>query len=93
MQPPFRNIDCRNYAPVDVVKGICHVRKHMVPADDPCCEKFERLPKCKCCRNYRAGDQEYTGVCEVTLPETMAYPDMCAVTCEWFDCCADDERV
>ena len=26
MEPRYRNLDCRNYAPVDVAKGICHVR-------------------------------------------------------------------
>ena len=44
MTQPAKNVECRNYAPVDVVKGICHRRKQMVLADDPCCENFQPVP-------------------------------------------------
>ena len=87
-----KNMDCRNYAPVDVVKGLCHVRKQMVLADGQSCEFFEKLPKCKHCANYTPGAQEYLGTCAAspttgvssTEPRPMTYPDLSAVTCEWF---------
>jgi hypothetical protein len=34
-----RNLDCRNYAPVDVVKGVCHASKLIVLADGETCER------------------------------------------------------
>jgi 4-hydroxyphenylacetate decarboxylase small subunit len=84
MEPRFRNLDCRNYAPVDVAKGICHVRKQVVLADGATCERFECLPKCRHCVNYAASLEEYLGTCEATPTQPMAYPDLSAVTCEWF---------
>ena len=33
MESKTRNLDCRNYASVDVAKGICHMHKQMVLAD------------------------------------------------------------
>ncbi len=80
----FRKLDCRNYAAVDVVKGLCHVRKHMVPADGPPCEFFEKLPKCKHCARYTPSAQEYLGTCTASPTHPMTYPDLSGVTCEWF---------
>ena len=37
--------DCRNFAPVDVAKGICHRTKNMVPADGDQCEECVATPK------------------------------------------------
>ena len=84
MKPGFRNLDCRNYAPVDVAKGICHVRKQMVLADGDACELFDCLPKCQHCANYTPGPEEYLGTCEATPNRPMAYADLSAVTCTWF---------
>jgi 4-hydroxyphenylacetate decarboxylase small subunit len=79
-----KNQDCRNYAPLDVAKGICHVRKQVVLADDKACEFFVQLPKCKCCGKYIPGEEEYLGICNASPSRPMAYPDLVAVTCEWF---------
>jgi 4-hydroxyphenylacetate decarboxylase small subunit len=84
MERRTRNLDCRNYAPVDVAKGICHVRKQMVLADDEACEQFERLPKCRHCANYTPRPEQYLGTCGATPVRAMAYPDLSAVTCNWF---------
>ncbi len=84
MQPTFKKIDCRNFAPVDVAKGFCHVRKQMVLADGETCEFFEKLPKCKHCLHYLPGAQEYLGVCGAVETRPMTYPDLIGVTCEWF---------
>ena len=37
--------DCRNFAPVDVAKGICHRTKNMVPADGDRCEECVATPR------------------------------------------------
>jgi len=83
MEPIYQNLDCRNYAPVDVAKGICHARKQVVLADGDACELFDRLPKCRHCANYTRGPDEYLGICEATPTRPMAYPDLSAVTCDW----------
>ena len=84
MEPGTRHLDCRNFAPVDVAKGICHARKEMVLADGESCELFERLPKCRHCASYTPGAEAYLGTCEATPTRPMAYPDLSAVTCGWF---------
>ena len=79
--------DCRNFAPVDVAKGICHRTKEMVASDGDHCESCVATPKCRGCKNF-TGDKERIelGVCEAStaVPKFFAYPDMVAVTCEWF---------
>lgn len=84
MELKCKNQDCRNYAPVDVVKGICHVRKETVFADGESCELFEKLPKCKHCQKYTPGKEEYIGLCEASPTKPMTYPDLTSVTCEHF---------
>ena len=84
MKQIHKNMDCRNYAPVDVVKGICHMRKQLVLADDKACEMFEKLPKCKHCVKYTPGDEEYLGICTASPTHAMTYPDLVSITCEWF---------
>ena len=84
MQQQYKNMDCQNYAPVDVAKGICHMRKQMVLADGEACEMFEKLPKCKHCVNYSSSEDEYLGTCGASSTQAMAYPDLISVTCEWF---------
>ena len=76
--------DCRNYAPVDVAKGICHVRKEIILADGESCEFFERQPKCKHCQHYAPGPEAYLGICQMETARTMTYPDLIGVTCEGF---------
>ncbi len=84
MERSWRHVDCRNYAPVDVVKGICHVKKQVVLAGESSCETFDKLPKCSHCQHYLAGEREYLGKCTAVASQPMAYPDMTAVTCEDF---------
>ena len=84
MAEKHKNADCRNYAPVDVAKGICHITKQLVPADGESCERFNKLPKCKFCQQYIAGTEQYLGVCAAEESQLMTYPDLIAITCEWF---------
>ncbi len=84
MEQEFTHLDCRNYAPVDVAKGICHVKKEIVLADGESCESFEKLPKCKFCKNYAPGEGEYIGTCEASKTRPMTYPDLIGVTCDFF---------
>ncbi len=84
MEPKCKNLDCRNYAAVDVAKGICHVSKQLVLADGETCDKFVKLAKCKHCLNYTAAQEEYLGVCSASSIPAMTYPDLIGVTCEWF---------
>jgi 4-hydroxyphenylacetate decarboxylase small subunit len=78
------HLDCRNFAPVDVAKGVCHVKKKVILADGESCETFDRLPKCKHCQQYAPGAAEYLGVCQATKNRPMTYPDLAGVTCDWF---------
>jgi len=78
--------ECRNYAPVDVSKGLCHRSGVMTPGDDACCAELDLLPKCGRCAHY--GPEEHdplTGVCGVSKSRFMAYADMTAVTCAQFE--------
>ena len=84
MGQTYKNLDCRNYAPVDVAKGICHVRKQIVLGDDQACEMFEKLPKCRHCAKYTPGEQAYLGTGAASPARPMTYPDLAGVTCEWF---------
>jgi 4-hydroxyphenylacetate decarboxylase small subunit len=79
------HLDCRNYAPVDVLKGVCHRTKDLILGDGPACEHFERMPKCKCCARFEAGPEPHLGICLATPARPLAYPDLVAVTCEWFE--------
>jgi 4-hydroxyphenylacetate decarboxylase small subunit len=78
-------MDCRNYAPIDVIKGICHRTKETVLADNTACSVLERLPRCRACRLYTAGQDEHTGACHATPGHPMTYPNLVAVTCDWFE--------
>jgi 4-hydroxyphenylacetate decarboxylase small subunit len=76
--------DCRNFAPLDVVKGICHRTKDVVGADDERCENFDRLPRCRHCSSFMVDDRGQLGTCGAAARKPMAYPEMVAVTCESF---------
>jgi len=85
MGAPSVHMDCRNYAPIDVVKGICHRSKALVHADDAGCPSFDRLPRCGVCSLYCAGDERYLGICGATQERPMTYPGLAAVTCDRFE--------
>lgn len=81
----FNHRDCRNYAPVDVTKGICHLSKELVLADAEQCNDFTVMPKCKHCTRFVVDAQTVEmGICGASAhePKFFAYPDMVAVTCE-----------
>lgn len=80
----FTHTECRNYAPVDVAKGICHRTKELVLADGDHCEHLEKIQKCKFCSQYTASNQEYLGTCDAVISKPMTYPDLVTVTCEMF---------
>ncbi len=77
--------DCRNFAPVDVVKGVCHVHKQMVMIDSPVCESYKMLPKCENCNNFKPDSaQADLGVCQAETTEPWTYAELNAVTCEQY---------
>ncbi len=79
----LKHMDCRNYAPIDVVKGICHRTKEFVLADVNHCEHFLATQKCKFCKHFVAG-RPYLGSCGAISGKPMTYPDLITVTCENF---------
>ncbi len=83
MHNNLKHMDCKNYAPLDVVKGICHRTKQPVLADADPCECFVALQKCKFCHHFGAANQ-YLGSCGAVASKPMTYPDLIAVTCENF---------
>jgi 4-hydroxyphenylacetate decarboxylase small subunit len=79
--------DCLDFAPIDVVKGMCHVSKTIKLGDDEQCSGFTQMPKCKHCTQFTADSTIVEmGVCQAstTDPKFFAFPDMVSVTCEWF---------
>jgi 4-hydroxyphenylacetate decarboxylase small subunit len=83
-QDQYKHNDCRNYAAVDVVSGICHLTKKTVLADENNCDDFEKLPKCRHCQHFSKGSAEYLGTCRAQAVAAMTYPDLVGVTCDWF---------
>jgi hypothetical protein len=80
-----KHCDCRNYAPVDVVKGICHRTKDLILGDEHQCEQYVRLNKCKFCGNFSASsEEEFMGICNAEPAKPWTYPDLITVTCDWF---------
>ncbi len=84
MPPSGKHLDCRNYAPLDAAKGLCHFQKKLCLADEPACQGFEKMPKCKHCSHYVQGREAFLGLCAASKGRPMAYPELHAVTCEWF---------
>jgi 4-hydroxyphenylacetate decarboxylase small subunit len=79
----LKHMDCRNYAAVDVAKGVCHRSKELVLADSDHCEHFVATQKCKFCEHFVAVSQ-YLGTCGAVVSKPMTYPDLITVTCENF---------
>ncbi|MDR3672937.1 MAG: 4-hydroxyphenylacetate decarboxylase small subunit [Holophaga sp.] len=87
MTTKLNHRDCRNFAPVDVTKGICHRTKEIVLADSEQCEEFNLAPKCRNCREFAAtADTIEMGICKISThePKFFAYPEMVAVTCDHY---------
>ena len=78
--------DTRNYAPIDVTKGMDLITKQVVMADAEAPNDAQIMPKCKFCKNFKEADA-FMGTCEASMnePDFFAYPDMVAVTCEMYE--------
>jgi len=75
-----------NFVPVDVAKGLDRNTGLMVNADD-IDPNYERTPKCMHCKNFKCDEEKISlGICSQSEAdqEWVAYPDMCAVTCEMY---------
>ena len=81
METVLKHMDCRNFAAVDVAKGICHRTKKLVLADAERCEHCVSTQKCKFCLHFVAAEQ-YLGTCNAVPEQPMTYPDLITVTCE-----------
>jgi len=87
MTTKLNHRDCHNYAPIDVVKGMCHVTKTIVLSDDEQCSDFSLMPKCKNCTQFTVDASTVEmGICEASTmePKFFAFPDMVSVTCEFY---------
>jgi len=81
-EPRLRCYDCIHLAPLDVFKGVCHISKNTVLADDDACVEFEPVPKCRFCSEYRPiSGESFLGTCGSRVP---TYPDLVAKTCDSF---------
>lgn len=77
--------DCRDFAPIDVVKGMCHTTKAIVLGDAEQCSDFDLMPKCKNCTMFTADTTTVEmGLCQASTmePKFFAFPDMVSLTCE-----------
>lgn len=74
--------DCRNYAPVDAAKGVCHRTKDRLNADGERCPAFEAMAKCGLCTHYTVEKgAQGLGLCRMSPMQFLAYADMAAATC------------
>ncbi|MCX6252667.1 MAG: 4-hydroxyphenylacetate decarboxylase small subunit [Bacteroidetes bacterium] len=73
--------DCIYYLPVDVFKGLCKLKKNTITPDDPECDAFEWLAKCKFCAKFKL-ESNYLGKCH---DDTLVYPDLNATHCTSFE--------
>ncbi len=78
---PRVHADCRNFAPVDVAKGICHRTKTLTLADGEACEHYSRTARCKFCASFEPSTDAFLGTCTASASRPIAYPDLSAVTC------------
>jgi len=78
--------DTRNFAPIDVTKGMDLISKQVVMADAQAPEGTEIMPKCKFCKNFKETDS-FMGICQASMnePKFIAYPDMVAITCGMYE--------
>ncbi len=84
-QQLHRHCDCRNYAAVDVVKGICHRTKDLILGDENQCEHFVPLNKCRLCTSFSPSvGEEFMGICNAEPAKPWTYPDLITVTCSSF---------
>ncbi|MDK2824075.1 MAG: 4-hydroxyphenylacetate decarboxylase small subunit [Clostridia bacterium] len=81
MDKLLKHSDCRNFAPVDVAKGICRIKNELIFIDSSVCNKFVTLPKCKNCSNF-VPDKDHMGTCKGFKDNYWAYEENIAVTCE-----------
>ena len=80
MNETRNHLDCKNYTPIDVFKGLCRRDKKMIKADEGACDYFMSVKKCKFCSQYTT-ENEFLGIC---MGKTMVYPDLLAKTCHDF---------
>ncbi|MFH1453128.1 MAG: 4-hydroxyphenylacetate decarboxylase small subunit [Armatimonadota bacterium] len=85
-QNNFRHINCINFAPVDVIKGICHKTKKTISSDGNSCKNFVKTQKCGYCKNFTPASKETNlGICKKSKNDFFAYADMAAVTCGHYE--------
>ena len=77
----LKHNDCRNFLPVDVVKGLCRVKNQLVFIDTDVCPKFEALPKCKNCSNFLDASKDNTGTCGCSKVGYWTFADNIALNC------------
>ncbi len=81
----LRHDDCRNFIPIDVAKGFCNAKKMNVMIDTPVCGKFEALPKCKNCANFKDATEDNMGKCVGFDDGYWAFADLKAANCEKYE--------
>lgn len=58
-----KHSDCENFAPVDVAKGICRLTNKPVLIDSQVCVKYEAVPQCSGCAQFKNPDKGGIGIC------------------------------
>lgn len=76
--------ECENFAPVDVVKGICRLSNNIVPINSEVCAKFEAIPKCKDCTFFKNPDKDGIGLCTGLTKEYWTAGNYNAGLCEGY---------
>lgn len=59
----IKHSECENFVPVDVVKGICRLTNEKVIIDSSVCARFEMVPVCRNCGNFKNPNKDGIGTC------------------------------
>lgn len=76
--------DCENFCPIDVAKGICRLTDEFVFIESQTCGKFEQIPECKLCNNFKNPNQDNIGTCVGLKKEYWTAGETRAALCEGY---------
>lgn len=81
-----KHVDCWNYQPIDVVKGVCLRTEEIIEWHGDTCPAFEAKPKCESCSHFSEPDEDNIGICQGLSDKSYwtlgARP---ATTCEGYE--------
>ncbi len=81
----LKHIDCLNFIPVDVAKGICNFHSKEILVEGNICENFKLMPECNNCSYFMEPDSKGTGKCAGFSDNYWTFASLKAVNCEKYN--------